>query len=47
MLHACQLDSVMKLLADLDKFASVHAALFLSEALHEEIVVPISHVYVV
>lgn len=34
MLHACHLDSVMKFHADLDEFASVHAALFLSEGLH-------------
>jgi len=39
MLHACQLDSVMKLHVDLDKFAIVHAVLFLSEGLHEENVV--------
>ena len=31
MLHACQLASVMKLHADLDEFAGVHAALFSSE----------------
>ena len=39
MLHACQFDSVLKLHVDLDEFASVHAALFLSGALHEENVV--------
>ena len=38
MLQACQLDSMMKLYADLhvDQFASVHAVLFLSEGLHKE-----------
>ena len=34
MLHACHLDSAMKFHVDLDEFASVHGALFLSEGLH-------------
>ena len=38
MLQACQLDSMMKIHADLHvgQFASVHAVLFLSEGLHKE-----------
>ena len=39
MLHACHLASVMKLHADLDEIASVHAALFPSEGLHKENIV--------
>lgn len=31
MLYAFQLDSALKLHADVDEFSSVHAALFLSE----------------
>ena len=43
MLHPCYLDNVMKLHVDLDEFASLQAALFLSEGLHEENVVSLYH----